>query len=61
MNIKNLFDKIIGEDEYEGFEDEEMVEMIETSHKKCVLQYFATRPFLIFSVQKLRKPAAKAL
>ena len=26
MNIKNLFDKIIGEDEYEGFEDEEMVE-----------------------------------
>lgn len=26
MNIKNLFDKIMGEDEYEGFEDEEMVE-----------------------------------
>ena len=26
MNIKNLFDKIMGEEEYEGFEDEEMVE-----------------------------------
>ena len=26
MDFKNLFSKIMGEDEYEGFEDEEMVE-----------------------------------
>ena len=26
MNIKSILDKIMGEEEYEGFEDEEMVE-----------------------------------